>query len=74
MTKYVYRAASGLSHIVEPDAVTTSCGRDIDVSEVAVPVVQGALCQSCVAFDVTREPVQIGSVLDDFFAQRPVGV
>jgi hypothetical protein len=71
MTRYVYRAASGLSHIVEPDAVTTSCGRDLDASEVAVPIVQGDICQSCVAFDLAREPVHVSSLLDDFFSKAP---
>ena len=68
MTTYVYRAASGLSHIVEPGGVTTSCGRQLDATEVPVPMVVGAVCASCVAFDSAREPVQVSAALDEVFA------
>lgn len=47
-THYVYRAASGTSHIIASyTASTTFCGRDVAASEIPVHFPQGIVCEAC---------------------------
>jgi hypothetical protein len=56
VSTYVYRAASGLSHTIRPDAQgKTFCDRDIYDDEIAVSVAQGQICGICKVVELTHE-------------------